>query len=62
MVLAFLAINFLAALYRSRDDPWSASFVIASYADLLSLFHCLRLSESTPQESIRRKGSLKMAI
>ncbi|CAL9147228.1 unnamed protein product, partial [Musa hybrid cultivar] len=49
-VLAFLTINFLAALYRTRDDPWSASFVIASYADLLSLFYCPRLFETTPQE------------
>ncbi|THU59582.1 hypothetical protein C4D60_Mb07t03610 [Musa balbisiana] len=60
--LAFLSINSLAALHRSRDDVWNAAFILASYLDLLALFLCLRLFDSTHPDSLKRRGALKMAV
>ncbi|URE18346.1 hypothetical protein MUK42_12118 [Musa troglodytarum] len=60
--LAFLSINSLTALYRSRDDPRNAAFILASYLDLLALFLCLRLFDSTHPDSLKRRGALKLAV
>ncbi|XP_065016667.1 uncharacterized protein LOC135643535 [Musa acuminata AAA Group] len=60
--LAFLSINSLTALYRSRDDPWNAAFILASYLVLLALFLCLRLFDSPHPDSLKRRGALKMAV
>ncbi|CAD5182692.1 unnamed protein product [Musa acuminata subsp. malaccensis] len=62
LVLAILTFNFLLALYRSTDDPGNAAFVVASYADLISLFYCLRLFERTPEAAVQMRKNLKKAV
>ncbi|RRT79345.1 hypothetical protein B296_00005961 [Ensete ventricosum] len=62
LVLVLLTVNTLLALHRSRDDPWNAAFVVTSYADLISLFYCLRLFERTPEAAVRTRRNLKKAV
>jgi len=57
----FLTFNSGMAVYQSNGDLGAISFVGFSYADLVSLFYCLRWYESTPPESPRREH-LKMAV
>nr|CAB3449300.1 unnamed protein product [Digitaria exilis] len=57
----FLTFNSGMAVYRSNGDIGAISFVAFSYLDLVALFLCLRLYESTPPESPRREH-LKMAV
>ncbi|KAL6606622.1 hypothetical protein ACP70R_042275 [Stipagrostis hirtigluma subsp. patula] len=54
--LGFLLLtgSSLIALHRSRGDAAATSFVVASYASLLLLFHCLRRFEAAPPESEAR--------
>jgi hypothetical protein len=59
--LIFLTFNSGMAVYRSNGDTGAIFFVGFSYVDLVSLFYCLRLYESTPPESSHREH-LKMAV
>ncbi|CAL9771147.1 unnamed protein product [Musa acuminata subsp. burmannicoides] len=56
---AFLTYNSVTAAYRSIHDLWALSFVIVAYADLVSLFWCLRQFERSNQ---RHKERLKVAV
>ncbi|KAJ4769814.1 hypothetical protein LUZ62_054071 [Rhynchospora pubera] len=55
MGFAFLTFNSGMAIYRSKGDAGSVTFVVVSYLDLLSLFYCLRLYEKSPHNSSQRR-------
>ncbi|KAJ1691179.1 hypothetical protein LUZ63_015334 [Rhynchospora breviuscula] len=55
MGFAFLTFNSGMAIYRSKGDTSSVTFVVVSYLDLLSLFYCLRLYEKSPHNSSQRR-------
>ncbi|KAJ3695019.1 hypothetical protein LUZ60_000396 [Juncus effusus] len=57
----FLTFNSGMAIYRSHDDLGAVAFVVASYLDLVLLFVCLELFESTPRGSNKR-GYIKFAV
>ncbi|WVZ82511.1 hypothetical protein U9M48_029780 [Paspalum notatum var. saurae] len=50
----FLTGNSLVAVYRSRGDAATVSFVVASYVTLLILFYCLRWFEAAQIGSASR--------
>uniref|UniRef100_A0A0A9HR88 Uncharacterized protein n=1 Tax=Arundo donax TaxID=35708 RepID=A0A0A9HR88_ARUDO len=56
---AFLSFNCGMAIYRSRDDPSSVTFVVVAYLALILLFRCLHLFERNPA---RRGPGLKIAV
>ncbi|KAJ3701394.1 hypothetical protein LUZ61_005099 [Rhynchospora tenuis] len=50
----FLTGNSAMAIYRSKDDFYSVSFVIVAYLNLLLLFWCLRLFQRAGQNAPQR--------
>lgn len=56
-----LTANCGAAVYHSRNDPWTMAFVLASFLILLLLFVALRLFETLPRESPNR-AHVKAAV
>ncbi|KAG0532338.1 hypothetical protein BDA96_04G099900 [Sorghum bicolor] len=52
--------NTVMALYRSRDDFWSISFVGFSYLNLVLLFSFLRWFERVPESP--RRHRMKVAV
>ncbi|KAJ4789154.1 hypothetical protein LUZ62_040400 [Rhynchospora pubera] len=55
MGFAFITFNSGMAIYRSKGDVGSVTFVVVSFLDLLSLFYCLRLYEKSPHNSSQRR-------
>ncbi|MQM03056.1 hypothetical protein Taro_035829 [Colocasia esculenta] len=60
--VGFLTLNTVVAFYRSREDPWTASFVVFAYGNVLSLFYCLRSLERAHPGDHSKREQLKRAI
>ncbi|KAJ1255910.1 hypothetical protein BS78_K138400 [Paspalum vaginatum] len=58
---SFLTFNSGMAIYRSQGDGGAVSFVVFSYADLLTLFVCLRAFEAAEPGSVSR-DRLKVVV
>ncbi|XP_074584513.1 uncharacterized protein LOC141840423 isoform X2 [Curcuma longa] len=64
-VVAFLLLTYTTAetAYRSRHQPSALAFTLFSYADLVLLFHCLKLFERLgPDATPRKKEGLKALV
>lgn len=63
--VAFLLLTFTTAesAYRSRHQPSALAFTLFSYADLVLLFHCLKVFERLgPDATLRKKEGLKALV
>lgn len=63
--VAFLLLTYTTAesAYRSRHQPSALAFALFSYADLVLLYHCLKVFERLgPDATPRKKQGLKALI
>ncbi|KAJ4757224.1 hypothetical protein LUZ62_067599 [Rhynchospora pubera] len=61
LAFAFLTVNSLLAICRSKGDKGTVAFITISFTDLLLLFWCLRLFERAAPGSVTRER-IKVAV
>ncbi|KAJ0960010.1 hypothetical protein J5N97_000231 [Dioscorea zingiberensis] len=58
--MVFLTVNYIVAVYRSINDPWTVMFVITAYASVVLLVFYMRIIEKTPEmkRGVRMKATV----